>query len=217
MHVVKESDIAERPHTGGAEPLSERDIDTRIGRAGAAGDQPAAAHAARRRRRDVGGRRGVPRRLRRRLGAERRRQDRLQGHPQGPARHQLNFSNWPLYIDVSHGKHPTLEKFQKQFGVKVKYTEEINDNTEFFGKVRQQLANGNSGGRDIIVMTDWMARQDDQARLHPEAEQGRAAERAEEPHPGPPAHRLRPQPRLLGAVAERADRADRTAPTRWAT
>jgi spermidine/putrescine transport system substrate-binding protein len=70
---------------------------------------------------------------------------------------QLNFSNWPLYIDVSHGKHPTLEHFQKQFGVNVKYTEEINDNTEFFGKIRQQLANGTSGGRDIIVMTDWMA------------------------------------------------------------
>ena len=59
-----------------------------------------------------------------------------------PVGTQLNFSNWPLYIDVSHGKHPTLEHFQKKFGVKVKYTEEINDNTEFFGKVRQQLANG---------------------------------------------------------------------------
>jgi spermidine/putrescine transport system substrate-binding protein len=69
----------------------------------------------------------------------------------------LNFSNWPLYMDVDHGKHPTLEKFTKQYGVQVKYTEEINDNNEFFGKVRQQLASGNSGGRDIIVMTDWMA------------------------------------------------------------
>ncbi len=58
---------------------------------------------------------------------------------------------------MDHGKHPTLEHFQKKFGVHVKYTEEINDNNEFFGKVRQQLANGNSGGRDIIVMTDWMA------------------------------------------------------------
>jgi spermidine/putrescine transport system substrate-binding protein len=77
--------------------------------------------------------------------------------PNGKIGTQLNFSNWPLYIDVSHGKHPTLDHFTKQFGVHVKYTEEINDNTEFFGKVRQQLANGTSGGRDIIVMTDWMA------------------------------------------------------------
>jgi spermidine/putrescine transport system substrate-binding protein len=77
--------------------------------------------------------------------------------PNGKLGTQLNFSNWPLYIDVAHGKHPTLENFQKKFGVNVKYTEEINDNTEFFGKIRQQLANGTSGGRDIIVMTDWMA------------------------------------------------------------
>jgi spermidine/putrescine transport system substrate-binding protein len=77
--------------------------------------------------------------------------------PNGQLGTQLNFSNWPLYIDVSHGKHPTLEHFKKKFGVNVKYTEEINDNTEFFGKIRQQLANGTSGGRDIIVMTDWMA------------------------------------------------------------
>jgi spermidine/putrescine transport system substrate-binding protein len=77
--------------------------------------------------------------------------------PNGQLAKTLNFSNWPLYIDVEHGKHPTLVNFQKKFGVHVKYTEEINDNTEFFGKVHQQLASGNSGGRDIIVMTDWMA------------------------------------------------------------
>jgi spermidine/putrescine transport system substrate-binding protein len=77
--------------------------------------------------------------------------------PNAPLAKTLNFSNWPLYIDVDHGKHPTLENFQKKYGVHVNYTEEINDNTEFFGKVHQQLATGNSGGRDIIVMTDWMA------------------------------------------------------------
>jgi spermidine/putrescine transport system substrate-binding protein len=75
----------------------------------------------------------------------------------GELGHTLNFSNWPLYIDVNHGKHPTLEKFQKKFGVHVRYTEEINDNNEFFGKIRPQLAAGSSGGRDIVVLTDWMA------------------------------------------------------------
>src|SRR5690348_2751524 len=69
--------------------------------------------------------------------------------PKGTVASELNFSNWPLYIDVDHGRHPTLEKFQKQFHTKVNYTEEINDNNEFFGKVRQQLASGSSGGRDI--------------------------------------------------------------------
>jgi spermidine/putrescine transport system substrate-binding protein len=64
----------------------------------------------------------------------------------------LSFSNWPLYIDKS-----VLKDFQKKYGTKVKYTEEINDNVEFFGKVRQQLAQGSSGGRDLWALTDWMA------------------------------------------------------------
>jgi spermidine/putrescine transport system substrate-binding protein len=66
----------------------------------------------------------------------------------------LYFANWPLYIDE---KQVTLDRFQKEYGTKVKYVEEINDNTEFFGKVRQQYAQENSGGRDIHVVTDWMA------------------------------------------------------------
>jgi spermidine/putrescine transport system substrate-binding protein len=77
--------------------------------------------------------------------------------PNGKLSSELNFSNWPLYIDVKNGKHPTLINFQKKYGVKVNYTEEINDNTEFFGKVHQQFAAGKSGGRDIVVLTDWMA------------------------------------------------------------
>lgn len=71
----------------------------------------------------------------------------------------LYIANWPLYIDVDEKtkKRPTLENFKKEFGTEVKYVEEINDNTEFFGKVRQQLAQGQSGGRDLFVVTDWMA------------------------------------------------------------
>jgi spermidine/putrescine transport system substrate-binding protein len=37
--------------------------------------------------------------------------------------------------------------------------EDINDNVEFFGKVQPQLQQGESGGRDIFVVTDWMAKQ----------------------------------------------------------
>ena len=62
------------------------------------------------------------------------------------------FSNWPLYIDKK-----VLKQFDKQFGGKVKYTEEINDNFEFFGKVRQQLQNKQPIGRDIVTLTDYMA------------------------------------------------------------
>jgi spermidine/putrescine transport system substrate-binding protein len=66
----------------------------------------------------------------------------------------LYFANWPLYIEEDRG---TLKEFQQEYGTKVRYVEEINDNTEFFGKVRQQYERGDSGGRDIHVVTDWMA------------------------------------------------------------
>ena len=39
----------------------------------------------------------------------------------------LDFENWPLYIDVGakNSDHPTLDMFTKQTGIKVKYTEGI--------------------------------------------------------------------------------------------
>ncbi|MFJ9869140.1 PotD/PotF family extracellular solute-binding protein [Streptomyces sp. NPDC101165] len=71
----------------------------------------------------------------------------------------VNFSNWPEYIDVDDsGKtHPTLDAFRKRTGISVKYTEDINDNDEFFGKIQPQLAAGQDTGRDLIVLTDWLA------------------------------------------------------------
>src|ERR671927_1042053 len=39
-------------------------------------------------------------------------------------------------------------------GVKVKYIEDINDNDQFFGKIEGPLSQGQSIGRDIIVLTD---------------------------------------------------------------
>jgi spermidine/putrescine transport system substrate-binding protein len=69
----------------------------------------------------------------------------------------LVFANWPLYIDVKKKKHPTLDKFTAETGVKVKYIEEVNDNEEWFGKFQAQLAQGDDIGRDLTVLTDWMA------------------------------------------------------------
>jgi spermidine/putrescine transport system substrate-binding protein len=66
----------------------------------------------------------------------------------------LYVANWPAYIDE---KRVTLKRFEDEYGTKVKYVEEINDNAEFFGKVRQQYDRGDSGGRDLHVVTDWMA------------------------------------------------------------
>ncbi|MBM7052423.1 ABC transporter substrate-binding protein [Streptomyces durocortorensis] len=71
----------------------------------------------------------------------------------------LNFSNWTEYMDVSEDEksRPTLEAFTKRTGIRVKYTEDINDNVEFFGKIKPQLAAGQNTGRDLICVTDWLA------------------------------------------------------------
>jgi spermidine/putrescine transport system substrate-binding protein len=65
----------------------------------------------------------------------------------------VTFSNWPLYIDKK-----VLKDYEKANpGAKVKYVEDINDNDEFFGKVREPLQRGQSIKRDLVVLTDWMA------------------------------------------------------------
>lgn len=69
----------------------------------------------------------------------------------------VNWSNWPEYIDVDDkGKHPSIDGFTKQTGIKVNYNEDYNDNDEFFAKVRPLLEGGQDTGRDTWVSTDWM-------------------------------------------------------------
>ena len=68
---------------------------------------------------------------------------------------QLNFENWPLYIDVGKGSdHPSLDMFTKQTGIKVKYDEGIQDDDSYFGKIQPVLAAGQGIGWDIIVITN---------------------------------------------------------------
>jgi spermidine/putrescine transport system substrate-binding protein len=70
----------------------------------------------------------------------------------------LSISNWVGYIDKGEGN--TIDEFeQANPGTTVTYTEDINDNADFFGKVQPLLQNGESGGRSIYVVTDWMAKQ----------------------------------------------------------
>ncbi|WGP13013.1 spermidine/putrescine ABC transporter substrate-binding protein [Streptomyces sp. SH5] len=72
---------------------------------------------------------------------------------------EVAFSNWTEYMDVSEDEksRPTLQAFTKRTGIRVKYTEDINDNVEFFGKIKPQLAAGQNTGRDLICVTDWLA------------------------------------------------------------
>jgi len=66
----------------------------------------------------------------------------------------LHFSNWTLYMDTKGQRYPSLDEFQKKYGVHVDYRTDVNDNASFFGKIQGQLRRGQSIGRDIIVMTD---------------------------------------------------------------
>jgi spermidine/putrescine transport system substrate-binding protein len=68
----------------------------------------------------------------------------------------LRFSNWPLYMDyvTKTKRYPTLDAFTKKYGVKVDYKEDINSNSEFFGKIQGPLSRDQSINRDLIVLTD---------------------------------------------------------------
>ena len=64
----------------------------------------------------------------------------------------LRISNWPLYIDRA-----TVADFERATGIHTEYTEDINDNAEFFAKIEGPLARHRTIDRDLIVITDWMA------------------------------------------------------------
>jgi spermidine/putrescine transport system substrate-binding protein len=68
----------------------------------------------------------------------------------------LRFSNWTLYMDVNKKtkSFPSLVEFQKKYGTQVQYTEDINDNASYFGKIQGPLSRGQSINRDIVVLTD---------------------------------------------------------------
>jgi spermidine/putrescine transport system substrate-binding protein len=67
---------------------------------------------------------------------------------------QLVWANWPLYIDTK-GKsdHPSIDQFQKQTGIQVKYLEDIQDNGPFFAKVQPTLSSGQYCGYDLAVIS----------------------------------------------------------------
>ncbi len=74
------------------------------------------------------------------------------GASTSPVLDTLNISNWPYYIDGE-----TVANFQDASGISVSYTQDIGDNNDFFAKIREPLSRGQDIGRDIIVLTDWMA------------------------------------------------------------
>ncbi|GAA4690303.1 spermidine/putrescine ABC transporter substrate-binding protein [Nocardioides conyzicola] len=70
---------------------------------------------------------------------------------------RLIVSNWPAYIDPKKKATSTLRVFEDQTGITVDYTDDVNDNNEFYAKVKNQLGSCEPINRDMIVLTDWMA------------------------------------------------------------
>jgi spermidine/putrescine transport system substrate-binding protein len=71
----------------------------------------------------------------------------------------VNWSNWPFYIDVAEAGSTdptTLELFTEKTGIEVAYTEDVNDNDEYFAKIQPQLTGGQAIAADVFVVTDWM-------------------------------------------------------------
>ncbi|MGH9064009.1 MAG: polyamine ABC transporter substrate-binding protein [Acidimicrobiales bacterium] len=70
---------------------------------------------------------------------------------------QVNWAQWPLYIDVSStnkSDHPSIDMFEKKTGVKVDYFEVIQDDGPFFAKVQPSLSAGQYSGYDVATITN---------------------------------------------------------------
>ena len=72
---------------------------------------------------------------------------------------KLIVSNWPAYIDPAdeEGRRTPSRTSRRPPASSVDYTDDVSDNAEFFAKVRNQLGGCQPIGRDMMVLTDWMA------------------------------------------------------------
>jgi spermidine/putrescine transport system substrate-binding protein len=70
----------------------------------------------------------------------------------------VNWANHPQYLDYDEiaRKYPSLERFTKQTGIRVSYSEEIGEDEIYYGTVQDRLRRGQYFGRDIVTLSDWM-------------------------------------------------------------
>lgn len=64
----------------------------------------------------------------------------------------LYFANWPSYLDEE-----TVDLFMAETGIDFRYTEEYNDNYEYFAKIQPLLSAGKAIEPDLLAPTNWMA------------------------------------------------------------
>ena len=74
----------------------------------------------------------------------------------GPASGTLRISNWPLYMADGF-----IAEFQTASGITVDYKEDLNDNEQWFAKVREPLSRKQDIGADLAIPTSFLA-----VRLH---------------------------------------------------
>lgn len=80
------------------------------------------------------------------------------GGDDGAAARRLVISNFPLYIDPSKDGVPgSVERFQRQSGIQVSYSEDVNDAQAFFAKIQPDLGAGRPISQDLIITTYWLA------------------------------------------------------------
>ncbi|MCS5693575.1 spermidine/putrescine ABC transporter substrate-binding protein [Cyanobium sp. FGCU-6] len=76
----------------------------------------------------------------------------------GDRSRRLVISNWPLYIDpTSDGVPGTVDRFRKQTGIEVSYSEDQNDSVAFFAKIQPELSAGRPIAQDLFVTPYWLA------------------------------------------------------------
>lgn len=64
----------------------------------------------------------------------------------------LTIASWPFYIDAE-----TIPAFERETAIRVTYLEEITSSGRWFADHEEQLAGGVETGRDLVVLSDWMA------------------------------------------------------------
>ena len=70
----------------------------------------------------------------------------------------LVISNWPIYIDPTKaGRLGTVDRFRRDTGIPVAYSEDQNDSAAYFARIRPDLAAGHRIPQDIVVTPYWLA------------------------------------------------------------
>jgi spermidine/putrescine transport system ATP-binding protein len=77
----------------------------------------------------------------------------------GTGETELRIFNWQAYVDPSEdGATGTVDRFAAATAINTTYSEDLNDNNEFYAKeVEPYLGTGNVTNWDIMCPTNWMA------------------------------------------------------------